>query len=86
MLTTRPESISALPDARNTTQRAAWSGGTSFVTTLTAGQQTTLPVRIFSRLIKPRHRPLTHVEARLVVRIMAVPILLANRTKAGESD
>jgi putative spermidine/putrescine transport system permease protein len=49
------------------------------VTTFTAGQQATLPIWIFSQLTKPRDRPLTNVVALLVVTIMAIPILLANR-------
>ena len=52
------------------------------VTTFTAGQQATLPIWIFSQLTKPRDRPLTNVVALLVVTIMAVPILLANRFDA----
>ena len=49
------------------------------VTTFTAGQQATLPIWIFSQLTKPRDRPITNVVALLVVVIMAIPILLANR-------
>jgi putative spermidine/putrescine transport system permease protein len=49
------------------------------VTTFTAGQQATLPIWIFSQLTKPRDRPITNVVAILVVTIMAIPILLANR-------
>lgn len=56
------------------------------VTTFTAGQQATLPIWIFSQLAKPRDRPLTNVVALLVVTIMAVPILLANRLTQDETD
>lgn len=49
------------------------------VTTFTAGQQMTLPIWIFSQLTKPRDRPLTNVVAILVVGLMAIPILIANR-------
>jgi putative spermidine/putrescine transport system permease protein len=48
------------------------------VTTFTAGQQSTLPIWIFSQLTRPRDRPVTNVVAFLVVAITAVPILLAN--------
>ena len=54
------------------------------VTTFTAGQQQTLPIWIFSQMLKPRNRPITNVTALLVVAITALPILLAqhltNRT------
>src|SRR5437868_11869461 len=56
------------------------------VTTFTAGQQATLPIWIFSQLTKPRDRPLTNVVALLVVLIMAVPILLANRLTLDQSE
>jgi putative spermidine/putrescine transport system permease protein len=49
------------------------------VTTFTAGQQATLPIWILSQLTKPRDRPITNVVALLVVSLMAIPILLANR-------
>ncbi len=48
------------------------------VTTFTAGQQSTLPIWIFSQLTRPRDRPVTNVVAFLVVTITAVPILLAH--------
>jgi putative spermidine/putrescine transport system permease protein len=48
------------------------------VTTFTAGQQSTLPIWIFSQLTRPRDRPVTNVVAFLVVSITAVPILLAH--------
>ena len=56
------------------------------VTTFTAGQQATLPIWIFSQLTKPRDRPLTNVVALLVVLIMAVPILLANRLTIDQTE
>lgn len=49
------------------------------VTTFTAGQQSTLPIWIFSQLTRPRDRPVTNVVAFLVVTITAVPILIAHR-------
>jgi len=56
------------------------------VTTFTAGQQATLPIWIFSQLTKPRDRPLTNVVALLVVLIMAIPILLANRLTLEQTE
>lgn len=56
------------------------------VTTFTAGQQATLPIWIFSQLTKPRDRPVTNVVAVLVVLIMAIPILLANRLTEESSS
>jgi putative spermidine/putrescine transport system permease protein len=47
------------------------------VTTFTAGQQQTLPIWIFSQMLKPRNRPITNVTALLVVAITTLPILLA---------
>jgi putative spermidine/putrescine transport system permease protein len=57
------------------------------VTTFTAGQQSTLPIWIFSQLTRPRDRPVTNVVAFLVVGIMAIPILVAHRLTqaAGET-
>jgi putative spermidine/putrescine transport system permease protein len=49
------------------------------VTTFTAGQQSTLPIWIFSQLTRPRDRPVTNVVAILVIAITFVPILLAHR-------
>ena len=49
------------------------------VTTFTAGQQTTLPIWIFSQLTRPRDRPVTNVVAILVIALTAIPILLAHR-------
>jgi putative spermidine/putrescine transport system permease protein len=56
------------------------------VTTFTAGQQQTLPIWIFSQMLKPRNRPITNVTAMLVVLITALPILLAQRLTARDSE
>lgn len=53
------------------------------VTTFTSGNQQTLPIWIFSQMLKPRNRPITNVTAMLVVLITALPILLAQRITAG---
>jgi len=49
------------------------------VTTFTAGQQSTLPIWIFSQLTRPRDRPVTNVVAIFVIAITFIPILLAHR-------
>jgi putative spermidine/putrescine transport system permease protein len=49
------------------------------VTTFTAGQQQTLPIWIFSSLVRPRQRPVTNVVALLVVAVTFVPIILSQR-------
>ena len=49
------------------------------VTTLTAGQQSTLPIWILNQLTRPRDRPVTNVVAFFVVTLTAIPILLAYR-------
>ncbi len=49
------------------------------VTTFTAGNQQTLPIWIFSSLVRPRNRPVTNVVALFVVLITFVPIILATR-------
>jgi len=49
------------------------------VTTFTAGQQSTLPIWIFSQLTRPRDRPVTNVVATFVIVITFIPILLAHR-------
>lgn len=49
------------------------------VTTFTAGQQQTLPIWIFSSLVRPRSRPVTNVVAILVIAVTFVPILVAQR-------
>ena len=57
------------------------------VTTFTAGQQSTLPIWIFSQLTRPRDRPVTNVVALFVILLTTIPILLANRlTESGEQD
>jgi putative spermidine/putrescine transport system permease protein len=52
------------------------------VTTFTAGNQQTLPIWIFSSLVRPRNRPVTNVVALLVVVITFVPIVLSQRFAA----
>lgn len=49
------------------------------VTTFTAGQQQTLPIWIFSSLVRPRARPVTNVVAMLVIAVTFIPILIAQR-------
>lgn len=56
------------------------------VTTFTAGQQTTLPIWIFSQLTRPRDRPVTNVVALFVILITVIPIFLAQRLTARSSD
>ncbi len=56
------------------------------VTTFTAGQQTTLPIWIFSQLTRPRDRPVTNVVALFVIAITVIPIFLAQRLTAESSD
>ena len=56
------------------------------VTTFTAGQQSTLPIWIFSQLTRPRDRPVTNVVAMLVMLITFIPIFLAQRITAQSSD
>lgn len=56
------------------------------VTTFTAGQQTTLPIWIFSQLSRPRDRPVTNVVATFVILITFIPIFLAQRLSANSSD
>jgi putative spermidine/putrescine transport system permease protein len=55
------------------------------VTTFVAGQQTTLPIWIFSSLVRPRARPVTNVVALAVILVTAVPILLAQRLAGGRA-
>ncbi|TIT03078.1 ABC transporter permease [Mesorhizobium sp.] len=47
------------------------------VTTLTAGQQQTLPIWMLEELIRPRQRPVTNVVAMVVVLVTLLPILAA---------
>lgn len=49
------------------------------VTTFTAGQQQTLPIWIFSQLVRPRDRPVTNVAALFVILVTFVPIILVYR-------
>lgn len=56
------------------------------VTTFTAGQQTTLPIWIFSQLTRPRDRPVTNVVAMLVMLITFLPIFFAQKITAQSSD
>jgi putative spermidine/putrescine transport system permease protein len=56
------------------------------VTTFTSGQQTTLPIWIFSQLTRPRDRPVTNVAALIVILITFVPIFLAQRLTAESSE
>src|SRR5512134_2962642 len=56
------------------------------VTTFTAGQQTTLPIWIFSQLTRPRDRPVTNVVAMFVILITFLPIFFAQRISAQSAD
>lgn len=56
------------------------------VTTFTAGNQQTLPIWIFSQMLKPRNRPITNVTAMLVVLITALPILFAQKITSEGSE
>ena len=56
------------------------------VTTFTAGQQSTLPIWIFSQLTRPRDRPVTNVVATFVILITFLPILFAQRISAQSGD
>jgi putative spermidine/putrescine transport system permease protein len=56
------------------------------VTTFTAGQQQTLPIWIYSQMLKPRNRPITNVTAMLVVLLTTIPILLAQRLTSSSAD
>lgn len=59
------------------------------VTTFTSGQQQTLPIWLYSQMLKPRNRPITNVTAMLVVLLTALPILLAQRLisrTSGETE
>jgi putative spermidine/putrescine transport system permease protein len=49
------------------------------VTTFTAGNSQTLPIWIFSQLVRPRDRPVTNVAAVVVVLTTLIPIYLAYR-------
>jgi putative spermidine/putrescine transport system permease protein len=56
------------------------------VTTFTAGQQETLPIWIFSQLVKPRERPVTNVVALFVVAATLIPILLAHQLTQASAE
>ncbi len=56
------------------------------VTTFTAGQQSTLPIWIFSQLVRPRDRPVTNVVASIVILITFLPIFFAQRISAQSSE
>jgi putative spermidine/putrescine transport system permease protein len=57
------------------------------VTTFTAGQQQTLPIWIFSQLVRPRDRPVTNVAALFVVLVTFLPIILSYRlTRSASSE
>ena len=58
------------------------------VTTFTAGQQTTLPIWMFSELIRPRQRPITNVVAVFIMLITFIPIVFASyvASKTSESE
>jgi putative spermidine/putrescine transport system permease protein len=56
------------------------------VTTFTAGQQTTLPIWIFSQLTRPRQRPVTNVVALFVIAITFIPIVIAQRLTQDTSE
>jgi len=56
------------------------------VTTFTAGQQSTLPIWIFSQLTRPRDRPVTNVVATFVILLTFLPIFFAQRISAQSSD
>jgi putative spermidine/putrescine transport system permease protein len=56
------------------------------VTTFTAGQQQTLPIWLYSQMLRPRNRPITNVTAMLIVLITAVPILMAQRLISRGSE
>lgn len=56
------------------------------VTTFTAGLQQTLPIWMYSQMLRPRNRPVTNVAAMLVVLLTTIPILIAQRITAQGSD
>ena len=49
------------------------------MTTVTAGTQKTLPLRVFDNLKLPNQRPLVNVVAVLVILAPAIPVYLAQR-------
>jgi len=56
------------------------------VTTFTAGLQQTLPIWMYSQMLRPRNRPVTNVTAMLVVLLTTIPILVAQKMTAQSSD
>ncbi|MFN3642684.1 MAG: ABC transporter permease [Gemmobacter sp.] len=56
------------------------------VTTLTAGQQSTLPIWMLNELVRPRQRPVTNVVAIVVFATTFFPILLAYYLTRGGSE
>jgi putative spermidine/putrescine transport system permease protein len=56
------------------------------VTTFTAGQQQTLPIWIYSQLLRPRDRPVTNVAALVVIIATMIPIIFAYRFTREASD
>ena len=56
------------------------------VTTFTAGQQSTLPIWMYSELLRPRQRPVTNVVAMVVFLMTFFPILAAYYLTRGGSD
>ncbi len=56
------------------------------VTTFTAGLQQTLPIWLYSQMLRPRNRPVTNVTAMLVVLLTTIPILIAQRIISQTSD
>ncbi len=56
------------------------------VTTFTAGQQNTLPIWIYSQLVRPRQRPVTNVVAVFVIALTFIPILLAQRLTQDNNE
>ena len=55
------------------------------VTTFTSGQEATLPIWIFSQLVRPRDRPVTNVVAVFVIAITTIPILWAHRLTSRDN-
>jgi putative spermidine/putrescine transport system permease protein len=56
------------------------------VTTFTSGTQQTLPIWIFSQLVRPRDRPVTNAAALFVIVLTMIPILLAFRYTRQASE
>jgi putative spermidine/putrescine transport system permease protein len=56
------------------------------VTTVTAGQQATLPIWMLEELVRPRQRPVTNVVAMVVVLVTLLPILGAYYLTRGGED